>query len=75
MNIGYSACEIFTHYTSHLRPRVTLLPYFHTSGREMDPNYIAIEFLCPVCNTLPINGAVLAEDGVSETNENTSLCD
>mmetsp|Transcript_25931 Transcript_25931/g.43997 ORF Transcript_25931/g.43997 Transcript_25931/m.43997 type:complete len:269 (+) Transcript_25931:221-1027(+) len=29
----------------------------------MDPNYIAIEFLCPVCNTLPINGAVLAEDG------------
>lgn len=29
----------------------------------MDPNYIAIEFLCPVCNTLPIDGAVLAEDG------------
>eukprot|EP00984_Skeletonema_dohrnii_P003010 scaffold1014_cov142-Skeletonema_dohrnii-CCMP3373.AAC.21 len=29
----------------------------------MDPNYIAIEFLCPVCNTLPINGAVLGEDG------------
>ncbi|KAL7496188.1 hypothetical protein ACHAWT_004410, partial [Skeletonema menzelii] len=29
----------------------------------MDPSYIAIEFLCPVCNMLPINGAVLAEDG------------
>ena len=38
-----------------------------TTSERMDPNYIAIEFLCPVCNTLPINGAVLAEDGVSET--------
>ncbi len=35
------------------------------ASTTMDPNYIAIEFLCPICNTLPI-GAVLAEDGVSD---------
>lgn len=29
----------------------------------MDPNFVAIEFLCPVCNTLPLKDAVLAEDG------------
>ena len=29
----------------------------------MDPNFVAIEFLCPVCNTLPLNDAVVAEDG------------
>lgn len=30
---------------------------------KMDPNFVAIEFLCPVCNTLPLNDAVVAEDG------------
>lgn len=29
----------------------------------MDPNFVAIEFLCPVCHTLPLNDAVVAEDG------------
>ena len=29
----------------------------------MDPNFVAIEFLCPICNSLPVNDAVVAEDG------------